>query len=256
MIRQLLRRVAPSDGKFHIVVRICISDTQPMFVRRFCRRSNIGSLRNKEKQQCNATNRLRSIHQQLKPKQGHAFSVDSKRVILFVLVTSFLMQIDANPGSYCDPTVVPIHFHNTSQTCCISNNTLKKLWSEFTLNGDQIPDTKHRGRKPASTVYAGDQLAGEHLSKLEEWVLDMNLNLGGVTSAKLQLKFVEVFNLNVRKPLIRRVLKRLGYAWGSAKKVNQKLRKCASRSAFWSILNTVRTVELISHDIVVARVCV
>ena len=79
-------------------------------------------------------------------------------------------------------------------------------------------------------VYEGNQFAPEDVADLEHWVLEMNSEEGGVTLAKLRKRFLDEKNIKVRYHVIRKALMRLGYRWGSAKKLG-RIKKFATRTA-------------------------
>jgi len=119
--------------------------------------------------------------------------------------------------------------HVASEQLNISKPFLSKVRKAF-VDADcmVITGPGPRGRKP-SAIYNGKSLDPEHVALLENWVMKMNEEKGGVTAKKLQCRFKADLNILVSKQMIRYVLTRLGYEWGSAKKVSRKVLKCKNR---------------------------
>ena len=70
-------------------------------------------------------------------------------------------------------------------------------------------------------VYEDNQFASADVAGLEHWVLEIKSEEGGITLAKLRKRFLDEKNINVRYYVIRKALTRLGYRWGSAKKLGR-----------------------------------
>ena len=112
----------------------------------------------------------------------------------------------------------------------MSSSFVNSVWQAY-VDDDMmvITEPSKRGRKPKA-IYQGKELQSDHVALLENWVMQMNAEQGGVTAKKLQAKFRADLDLHIERPLIRYVLHRLGYEWGSAKKVSRKVLKSKKRS--------------------------
>ena len=86
------------------------------------------------------------------------------------------------------------------------------MWRQFTKHGTFSSPLK-RGRKKLDpeTCYTGRNLGSEHITALQEYVIEMNKGGEGTTIKALRMKLLENFNIKVRNALIRKVLMRLGF---------------------------------------------
>lgn len=188
----------------------------------------------RQKAQKSLKSKLKANLAQLLPKKGHNYSrrKDGIRVILLLLVTAFLEH--AEGSKYLDPRE-QINFDAAyakvqEQVAC-SKPFLEKLWKQYEDGEfEKIVSPKKRGRKKmaAGTVYEGEQFSQTDVRDLEEWILQLNSEHGGVTLSKLRKRFLHEKGLKVRNHTIRKTLLRLGYVWGSAKKMG-KLKKFGAR---------------------------
>jgi len=110
--------------------------------------------------------------------------------------------------------------------------TIERIWADYVLNGYVIKECESRGfpRSPVP-VYLSSQIDSSLAAKIEGWIPQMNKEDGGCTLPRLQAKILEEENLEVTPRVIRYTVKhKLGFKWGSCKKVPVVLRKNLART--------------------------
>ena len=124
------------------------------------------------------------------------------------------------------------HYSEVANAMFTTPKTVERIWTDYVRNGHVIKETGARGfpRSPVP-VYFSSQIDSSLAAKIEGWIPQMNKEDGGCTLPRLQAKILDEENLEVTPRVIRYTVKnKLGFKWGSCKKVPVVLRKNLART--------------------------
>lgn len=166
--------------------------------------------------------------EQLKPKPGHAYTKAGKRMLLLILLSTFVTHLVSDPQ--VDPTHSNKAFQEAADVVHCSLSHMREEWKSFEAAG-RIVSPKKRGRKRLGPeiCYDGENLTTEHIAHIQADIQKFNKETGeGVTLKKLRKSLKQAYGVKVRNALLRKILLRLGYKWLRATKKG-RIKKCASR---------------------------